>query len=286
MKKLVLIIAIAVLPIMSYGQSIFDKFEDMDGVTSVVVNQKMFNMLANIEVNLDDKEDQEYFDLIKKITSLKVLTTGDASISADMKSKVNSYINSSQLEELMRIKDGDQTPSFAEPPFQPEPEAAKALVDKADLLDIPSFLDRRTPDQRAPGKFPTLKALGSGPGRKYPAEFERFWAAYPQRHTDTKAKAYTAWLKGVKAVGPDVLQTGAEAYANYCAAKDHPSKLVATWINDEGWTADYGAAGGGNGGEAQTPYLIALATWLKLEDEWKPGAAPLPEKPQKKDFEP
>ena len=111
-KKVVLIIAIAVLPIMSFGQSIFDKFEDMDGVTSVVVNQKMFKMLASIEVNLDDKEDQEYFDLIKKITSLKVLTTGDESISAEMKAKVNSYLKSSQLDELMRIKDGNQTIKF------------------------------------------------------------------------------------------------------------------------------------------------------------------------------
>jgi uncharacterized protein DUF4252 len=112
MKKLVLIIAIAVLPLISFGQSIFDKFEDMDGVTSVVVNQKMFKMLASIEVNLDNKEDQEYFDLIKKITSLKVLTTGDSKISADMKAKVNSYLKSSRLDELMRIKDGDQTVKF------------------------------------------------------------------------------------------------------------------------------------------------------------------------------
>lgn len=112
MKKLILIIAIAVLPIMSFGQSIFDKFEDMDGVTSVVVNQKMFKMLASIEVNLEDKEDQEYFDLIKKITSLKVLTTGEESISAEMKAKVNSYLKSSQLDELMRIKDGNQTVKF------------------------------------------------------------------------------------------------------------------------------------------------------------------------------
>lgn len=109
MKNLVLIIAIAVLPIMSFGQSIFDKFEDMDGVTSIVINQRMFKMLSSIEVN---KEDQEYFDLIKKITSLKVLTTGDPKISAEMQAKVNSYIKSSQLEELMRIKDGQQSIKF------------------------------------------------------------------------------------------------------------------------------------------------------------------------------
>jgi hypothetical protein len=112
MKKLVLIIAIIVSPLMSFGQSIFDQFEDMDGVTYVVVNQKMFSMLANIEVNMDDAEDQEYFDLIKKITSLKVLTTGDEGISKSMKSKVASYLKSSKLDELMRIKDGNQSIKF------------------------------------------------------------------------------------------------------------------------------------------------------------------------------
>lgn len=112
MKKLVLIIAIVTAPVMTFGQSIFDQFEDMDGVTSVVVNQKMFNMLANLDVHMDDAEDQEYFNLIKKITSLKVLTTGDEAISNSMKAKVDSYLKSAQLDELMRIKDGDQTIKF------------------------------------------------------------------------------------------------------------------------------------------------------------------------------
>lgn len=112
MKKVVLIIAVAMISVMSYGQSMFDKFEDMEGVTSIVVNSKMFSMLASIEINTDDPESQEYIDMIKKITNLKVLTTGDAAISEQMKSKVNSYLGSSNLEELMRIKDGDQTIKF------------------------------------------------------------------------------------------------------------------------------------------------------------------------------
>lgn len=112
MKKLVIIAAIVLAPVMSFGQSIFDKFEDMEGVTSVVVNQKMFSMLANIEINTDDAETQEYIDMIKKISSLKVLTTGDAKIAAEMNAKVDSYLASSSLDELMRIKDGDQTVKF------------------------------------------------------------------------------------------------------------------------------------------------------------------------------
>jgi len=109
MKNLILIIAVAMTSVMSYGQSMFDQFEDMDGVTSMVVNNKMFSMLANIEINTDDPEAQQFVDMIKKITSLKVLTTGDEAISGQMMSKVTSYLKSSNLDELMRIKDGGQT---------------------------------------------------------------------------------------------------------------------------------------------------------------------------------
>ena len=112
MKKLVIIVALLVTPLMTFGQSIFDKYEDMDGVASVIVNQKMFNMIATIDIDLDDKDAQEYLDMVKKITGLKVFTTDDSGVSADMKATVNKYLKSSSLDELMRIKDGDQTVNF------------------------------------------------------------------------------------------------------------------------------------------------------------------------------
>jgi len=112
MKKLVVILAIALAPIVTFGQSAFDKFEDMDGVTSVIVNQKMFKMLMDLQIQTDDPEAQEMIDMVGKITGLKVLTTGDDKISAEMNSTFNSYLKSSNLQELMRIKDGDQTVKF------------------------------------------------------------------------------------------------------------------------------------------------------------------------------
>jgi hypothetical protein len=112
MKKLVVIFAIALAPVVTFGQSVFDKFEDMDGVTSVIVNQKMFKMLMDLQIQTDDPEAQEMIDMVGKITGLKVLTTGDDKISAEMNSTFNSYLKSSNLQELMRIKDGDQTVKF------------------------------------------------------------------------------------------------------------------------------------------------------------------------------
>ncbi|MCH7525108.1 MAG: DUF4252 domain-containing protein [Bacteroidetes bacterium] len=114
MKKIVLIIAIAiaVLPIMSFGQGLFDKYEDMDGVSSFVVNQKMFSMLASINIDFDDPEAEAMMEAVKKIKSIKVLTTGNDKTSASMKADVEKYVKNSSLEELMRFKDGNQTVKF------------------------------------------------------------------------------------------------------------------------------------------------------------------------------
>ncbi|MEO6348333.1 MAG: DUF4252 domain-containing protein [Aquaticitalea sp.] len=112
MRKIVILLAIIIAPVLSFGQGIFDKYEDMDGVTSVVINQKMFNMLASINVNLDNPDDQAFVDMAKKITGLKVFTTGSEKTSADMNSTVKTYLASTKLEELMRMKDGNQTVNF------------------------------------------------------------------------------------------------------------------------------------------------------------------------------
>lgn len=112
MKKVVIVIAMMFASITAFSQSVFDKFEDLDGVTSVILNQKMFKMLATMGVDIDDPEMKEYAEMAGEITGFKVFTTGDEKISADMKATVNKYLKSSDLEELMRIKDGDQTVKF------------------------------------------------------------------------------------------------------------------------------------------------------------------------------
>ncbi len=112
MKKLVIITVLLLTPVLTFGQGVFDKFEEIDEVSSFVINQKMFRMLASIDVDMDDPEDQEFLEMAKKITGLKVFTTGDEKVSANMKATVTKYLKSSDLEELMRFKDGDQTIKF------------------------------------------------------------------------------------------------------------------------------------------------------------------------------
>lgn len=112
MKKVTVILAVMLMSVSGFSQSVFDKFEDLDGVTSVILNQKMFKMLATMGMDINDPEAREYVEMAKNITGFKVFTTGDEKISSDMKAAVASYLKSSSLEELMRIKDGDQTVNF------------------------------------------------------------------------------------------------------------------------------------------------------------------------------
>jgi hypothetical protein len=112
MKKLIIITAFLLAPVLTFAQGVFDKFEDNEEVSSFVINQKAFRMLATIDMDSDDPQAKETLEMIKKITGLKVFTTGDEKVSADMKSTVAKYLKSSALEELMRFKDGEQTVKF------------------------------------------------------------------------------------------------------------------------------------------------------------------------------
>lgn len=112
MKKLLLIAIMAVLPLTGFSQSIFDKFEDLDEVTSVVINKNMFNLLVKMDVDVDDPEAREFMDIAQSLSGLKVFVTEDSAISADMKSTVDKYLRNNSLEELMRVKDKDANVKF------------------------------------------------------------------------------------------------------------------------------------------------------------------------------
>lgn len=111
-KKVIVLLAIIIAPITTFGQSFFNKYESMKGVTSGVISQKMFKMIATIDVDLDDPETQGFLDMVKKIESIKVLSTGDKSISSSLAADTEKYIGTSKLDELMRFKDGNQTVKF------------------------------------------------------------------------------------------------------------------------------------------------------------------------------
>jgi len=106
MKKIILLIAVVIMSYSTYAQtSIFDKFEDMDDVSSVIVNQEAFKMLARFKGG--GEEGQEYLEMVQNLNSFKVFTTEKPEIATEMTAIMNKYLKSSKLTELMRVKDDD-----------------------------------------------------------------------------------------------------------------------------------------------------------------------------------
>lgn len=106
MKKLIITVVLALMPILFFGQSAFDKFDGKDDVTAVLVTKKMFAMMGGIDSK--DKEAQQYLNLIKKLDNLKVYTTASTKTGAEMKATADKYAKSAGLEELMRVTDKGQ----------------------------------------------------------------------------------------------------------------------------------------------------------------------------------
>lgn len=112
MKKTIILSLLAFLPIVTFGQDIFDKYEDSDQVTFVAMQPKMFQMLGKMSVSSDDPEAADFFKLVNSITSFKVITTENSKISDDIDVWVTTRLKSSAYEELMRVKDGSSNVKF------------------------------------------------------------------------------------------------------------------------------------------------------------------------------
>ncbi|REE81769.1 uncharacterized protein DUF4252 [Lutibacter oceani] len=106
MKKLIVLFAVAFMSFGTYAQnSIFDKFEDMDDVSSVIVNKEAFRMLAKFKGG--GEEGQEYLEMVQNLESFRVFTTENLQVAQQMNDVVSKYLKSSKLVELMRVKDDD-----------------------------------------------------------------------------------------------------------------------------------------------------------------------------------
>lgn len=106
MKKLITLLLLTICS-QVFAQSPFDKFEDKKGVKSVIVNERMFSLMSNVDMDSSDPDTKTFLNLIKTLNKLKVFMTDDASVSGEMKASVSSYLKSNTLEELMRANGGD-----------------------------------------------------------------------------------------------------------------------------------------------------------------------------------
>ena len=68
MKKIILFIALAIMPLANQAQSFFDSLEDMDGVDMVVVTKDAFELISKFKnVKVDDNEGMKVFKMIQDL---------------------------------------------------------------------------------------------------------------------------------------------------------------------------------------------------------------------------
>ncbi|MCZ4318358.1 DUF4252 domain-containing protein [Aequorivita viscosa] len=113
MKKLAILIALAITPMVSWAQNAFDSFENEKDVTAVVVTKNMFKLLSKMDLNSADPEAQAYLKMVNDLDNIKIFTTDNPSVSQKMDNAVAKYIATSKnLGELMRIKEDGKNIRF------------------------------------------------------------------------------------------------------------------------------------------------------------------------------
>ena len=106
LKQLYTILLLCCVNICFAQNKLFDKYADMDDVTSVYISKKMFQMMPVMEtagLNLAN--------LKGKIESLQILTTQKADLRERMRGEFKALIGKDH-EELMRVKDGKTKANF------------------------------------------------------------------------------------------------------------------------------------------------------------------------------
>lgn len=106
MKKFIVTALLAAMPFIASAQTTaFDKFENVEGIETVVINKKMFEIIGNVEAPAGGDKAQKMINAVKGLDNVKVFTTSEKKHRKEMAKTVESYLKQNTLEELMSVKD-------------------------------------------------------------------------------------------------------------------------------------------------------------------------------------
>jgi hypothetical protein len=106
MKKIMVLIAFIIVPMLTSAQSLFDTLEDIEGVDLIVVSKDAFELLSKFSPEkFKDSEEMKVFEMIKDLKEFKMFSTQDKVTANKMETLVSSSINKQKLTQLMRIKE-------------------------------------------------------------------------------------------------------------------------------------------------------------------------------------
>lgn len=106
MKLLIQLFSLAILfgGVSMQAQN-FDKYKEMNGVVSVNINQNLFKMMSQFDLDAEDEETQKIIDMIDQLESIQIFTTSNREAGMDLNKDATAYMKNQKLEELMSVND-------------------------------------------------------------------------------------------------------------------------------------------------------------------------------------
>ncbi|WP_297889939.1 DUF4252 domain-containing protein [Capnocytophaga sputigena] len=108
--KNLFVLSVALVSMNISAQTAFESLEANKNITTVVVSQKMFQMLSKIDSK--DADAKEFMEVANKLKGMKIFTTENTTAAAQMKTEALAYVKTAALSELMRVKDKAQNVKF------------------------------------------------------------------------------------------------------------------------------------------------------------------------------
>lgn len=137
----------------------------MKDVDAMIMTSKMFKMLAKVDLSAGDKEAQEYLKLIENLDEIRMFTSENSQVRAEMAKDVESYLKNGSLEQLMRVNEDGKNIKFYSKPGKnddvvselfmfmegnKEGEPISVILSITGDIDL-SQLSRLTSDLKVPG---------------------------------------------------------------------------------------------------------------------------------------
>ncbi len=99
-KRIILILFIACSYSLNAQDKWFDKFAEMDGITSVYISSTMLKMMPNMNVSGLD-----IGNLAMKLEMVQILTSEKPEIAKQMRKETSHFAKDKSYEQLMKVKD-------------------------------------------------------------------------------------------------------------------------------------------------------------------------------------
>ena len=105
MNKIVFYYFLLTLPNLIVGQSIFEKYQNNNEVTTINISPKMFQLLGRMSIPNDDLESKELIKMVNGIRSFKVIITSSSDIIKEIKRSLDSISKKESLDEIVKLSE-------------------------------------------------------------------------------------------------------------------------------------------------------------------------------------